>query len=593
MKTVYKFLLSFAGIILGLLLLVMALSPVVRYVINHHGPALIGREMHAGTVFINPFAGSVRIEDFDCKEANDETSFLSFDHLYVQLNYPALIGRHVSLRHIHLSHFYAEVLSTNEGFNFSDIVARFASDTTAQRDTTASSWTVSLRDIRLADGNLHYRDVVRDKHWSLDRVNLSVPGLYFGSQQSNAGLHFALPTGGDVTVTAGYVMSRRRYAMTLTFEDVNTDVALPLIRDYLLLSSTGASLDGRIHLDGCLDNIRDLVITGGLTLRHLSLRDDDRHEVASADHIRLSLDRINLLYGRYALDSLVVSGLSARYVVDEDGSTLSRLRVPASDAVSSDSLETESPASSGAFSTDMFTLRHLAIHTGPLTFVDRTLRPRFEYGVESLSLTGSQLNPRSDNTLQLRAALTHDARLTATYTGPLSLTRGSSTVYARLTNVSVEDLSPYAESLFAYPLKGGTLSWESQNSVVRGQLSAHNRITIDQLELGRKQRLSKAPYKNIPLKLGVSLLRSAQGLIVLDLPVQGDIRSPKFDYGKIVGRALAKVFFGPLMGVRDNRKLISADEVDQMMEILGTDTIPADAAADVAADSLPQWTAPE
>ena len=68
------------------------------------------------------------------------------------------------------------------------------------------------------------------------------------------------------------------------------------------------------------------------------------------------------------------------------------------------------------------------------------------------------------------------------------------------------------------------------------------------------------------------MLKSAQGIVVLDVPVKGDITSPKFKLGKVVGRAIAKVFFGPIMGVRDNRKLISSDEMQEMMEILGSDS---------------------
>ena len=69
------------------------------------------------------------------------------------------------------------------------------------------------------------------------------------------------------------------------------------------------------------------------------------------------------------------------------------------------------------------------------------------------------------------------------------------------------------------------------------------------------------------------MLKSAQGIVVLQVPVKGDVTSPKFKLGKVFGRAVAKVFFGPLMGIRDNKELISPNEREEMLEILGADTL--------------------
>ena len=68
-------------------------------------------------------------------------------------------------------------------------------------------------------------------------------------------------------------------------------------------------------------------------------------------------------------------------------------------------------------------------------------------------------------------------------------------------------------------------------------------------------------------------------MIILDVPVTGDAKNPKFSFRKVIGRALLKVFFGPLMGVND-RKSVSEDELKEMQELLeeesdslGNDTV--------------------
>lgn len=57
MKILKKTLIAIAIIIVALLLLVMALSPVAKRVVNNHGQQLIGRDLQVDKVFINPFFG--------------------------------------------------------------------------------------------------------------------------------------------------------------------------------------------------------------------------------------------------------------------------------------------------------------------------------------------------------------------------------------------------------------------------------------------------------------------------------------------------------------------------------------------------------
>ena len=60
---------------------------------------------------------------------------------------------------------------------------------------------------------------------------------------------------------------------------------------------------------------------------------------------------------------------------------------------------------------------------------------------------------------------------------------------------------------------------------------------------------------------------------MLDVPLKGDVSNPKFKFGKVIGRALLKVFFGPLMGVNDGSRTISDDELEEMKELLGEDSV--------------------
>lgn len=591
MKTFWKICGWGALVIVLLFALILAVaSPVAKYVVNNYGESLVGRKMHADRVIVNPYWGGVTISGFQCKEPNGETDFVSFDRLYVRIAYPQLIAKHVKLRAIHLDGFNGQVLRSNERMNFSDIIERFATkDTIAEEqptDTAKSGWTVALDDIRINNSSIRYRDLVSDKQWKLEDISLRVPGLYFDNTQTNAGLEFALPTGGRVGITAGYRMQSNRYAIRLNLYDVHTDVALPLVQDYLNISGLGALLNGSIRVDGSLDNITHIQLNGNVAMAGLSLRDMHDDQVAAMDEVRIVLDRGDLSTKTFILDTLVITGITGDYEVHDTWNTLSRLLKQPDKEEVEDSLVTETPDSisqqpmPASKPTPLVWMAKKVRITGhDLTYHDYSMKRDWEYAIKTLELNGSNIATNGRNSVKLKASLTSDAQLNADFTGGLDFANQDTRLNMNLKGVKLEDFSPLCQNYTGYPLDGGDLSLESHIDVLSGKMKGTNQIIIDHPRVGKKERFSKAKYRNIPVRTGFSILTSAQDMIVLDVPVSGDARNPKFNFRKVIGRALLKVFFGPLMGVND-RKTISEDELKEMQELLEDSTDVAVAASD-------------
>lgn len=565
------------GIVL-LFVLVLALSPVVKYVVNNYGPQIVGRQLHTDRVIVNPFWGGVTIDGFNCKEQNGETDFVSFDHLYVQIAWPQLMAKHVVLRHIHLNGFNGQVLKIDDHLNFSDIIERFSRPDSIPRDTTPSDWTVLLADIRINHGAVSYRDVIGDKQWSLEDLNLHVPDLYFDNQQTNAGIEFALPTGGRVGLVAGLKMQSNRYAVNVNLNDVHSDVLLPLVQDYLDISGLGAVINGKIHVDGSLENVKNIQLNGNLAIQGLSLRDGDKDEIAALDELRVAIEKGDLSTNTFLLDTLSITGLTGDYEVHKNWNTLSRLMKDKKEPAQPDTTIEQQPSTNDK---PMVWLAKVVTLTGhDLTYEDYSMKHNWEYGIESLRVDGRNVASNGRNQVKVKATLTGGAKLNMDYTGSLNIHRDDSRMNLKLTGVRLTDFDAICRNYTAYPLEDGVLSLESHGSITGGQLKADNKIVIDQPKVGKKERLSKAKYKNIPVRAGVDLLRSAQNMIVLDVPIAGDVSNPRVKLSKVIGRALLKVFFGPLMGVDDKKKGISNEEREEMRELLGEDSV-SEVSADV------------
>ena len=595
MKTFWKICGWGALVIVLLFALILAVaSPVATYVVNNYGEQLIGRQMHADRVIINPYWGGVSIKGFECKEQNGETNFVSFDRLYVHIAYPQLLGKTVKLRAIHLDGFDGQVLKHNDKVNFSDIIERFSKNDSVPADTAKSEWTVSLKDIRINNSNIRYRDVVSDKQWKLEDLTLRIPGLYFDNTQTNAGIEFGLPTGGRVGIVAGMKLQSNRYAVKLNLYDVHTDVVLPLVQDYLDVTGLGAKMNGSLHVDGSLDVISNILLTGNLSLTGLSLRDSHKDEVAALDELRIAISKGDVANNTFILDSLTINGLTANYEVHEGWTTLTRLmkskeevQEETADSVSADSIETPVEVKKPRTTKPLVWMaKHVTLTGHDIQYHDYSMKHNWEYAIEMLRVDGQNVASNGRNAIKLQATLPNEGTLNLDFKGGLDLKKQDTQADLKVRGVHIEDFSALCRNYTGYPLDGGMLTIDSHLDVVSAKLNGTNHIEIDHPRVGKKEMFSKAPYKNIPVRLGFKMLTSAQDIILIDVPVKGDVTNPKFKLSKVIGRALLKVFFGPLMGVNDRNKSVSEAELREMQQLLGEDSLSLgnDTVGDLATD---------
>ena len=595
MKTFWKICGWGALVIVLLFALILAVaSPVATYVVNNYGEQLIGRQMHADRVIINPYWGGVSIKGFECKEQNGETNFVSFDRLYVHIAYPQLLGKTVKLRAIHLDGFDGQVLKHNDKVNFSDIIERFSKNDSVPADTAKSEWTVSLKDIRINNSNIRYRDVVSDKQWKLEDLTLRIPGLYFDNTQTNAGIEFGLPTGGRVGIVAGMKLQSNRYAVKLNLYDVHTDVVLPLVQDYLDVTGLGAKMNGSLHVGGSLDVISNILLTGNLSLTGLSLRDSHKNEVAALDELRIAISKGDVANNTFILDSLTINGLTANYEVHEGWTTLTRLmkskqevQEETADSVSAGSMETPVEVKKPRTTKPLVWMAKRVTLTGhDISYHDYSMKHNWEYAIETLRVDGQNVASNGRNAIKLQATLPNEGSVNLDFKGGLDLKNQDTQADLKVRGVHIEDFSALCRNYTGYPLDGGMLTIDSHLDVASAKLNGTNHIEIDHPRVGKKEMFSKAPYKNIPVRLGFKMLTSAQDIILIDVPVKGDVTNPKFKLSKVIGRALLKVFFGPLMGVNDRNKSVSEAELREMQQLLGEDSLSLgnDTVGDLATD---------
>lgn len=219
------------------------------------------------------------------------------------------------------------------------------------------------------------------------------------------------------------------------------------------------------------------------------------------------------------------------------------------------------------------------------SFVDERVSPRVT--LELSDMEGHFRNIASDPSTQteihLQAILERTAPLTLS--GHLNPLQATTLTEAKLSlqGAPLLPLGPYSSRFLGYHLARGRVSLDLDYQVTNQRLRAHNRIIIDNLDLGRSSGSPDAT--RLPIKLAVALLKDSSGRITLDVPVEGDLADPRFRLGRVIAgvvinlvtRAATAPFslLGSLFG--------SSERLDHCPFEAGSDTLDQTAEASLSA----------
>jgi len=108
-----------------------------------------------------------------------------------------------------------------------------------------------------------------------------------------------------------------------------------------------------------------------------------------------------------------------------------------------------------------------------------------------------------------------------------------------LEDFKLKPVSQYSGKYAGYKIAEGTLNLDLKYRVNDNKFTGENKIVADQLTLGSK--VDSPDATDLPVALGVSLLKDTDGRITLQVPVSGDVKDPQFDFGQTITSALTKI----------------------------------------------------
>jgi len=130
-----------------------------------------------------------------------------------------------------------------------------------------------------------------------------------------------------------------------------------------------------------------------------------------------------------------------------------------------------------------------------------------------------------------------------------------------LRNLDLSAYTPYAAKFVGRKIDDGRLFLDLGYRIEQSNLQGKNGVKIRKIALGENVQSDEAV--SLPLDLAVALLKDREGVIAIDLPVEGDLDNPDFKYGATVWKAVVNVlsnvatapfrFLGSLLGIEGDK----------------------------------------
>lgn len=204
----------------------------------------------------------------------------------------------------------------------------------------------------------------------------------------------------------------------------------------------------------------------------------------------------------------------------------------------------------------------LAIANSSATFSDLSLPLPFKTYIHDLNGEVLGISTTKDVTTFIRLKGGVDQYGLAKIDGSLNTNapKNFTDMYVVFDNLELRQYTPYSLQFLGYKIANGKLFLNLGYKINNGKLEGKNQVVIKQIELG-EEKAGGSPW---PMRLVVALLEDGEGIIDIDLPIQGDVNRPDFKYGKVVwqviGNVLTKAITSPFKLLGSLMGISSGDE---------------------------------
>ncbi|HXA18726.1 MAG TPA: DUF748 domain-containing protein [Thermoanaerobaculia bacterium] len=393
----------------------------------------------------------------------------------------------------------------------------------------AERWSVKLAKTTIERGTLHIED-----HQTATPVRLDLDGMTIEATGISNSVTTPIALSAVANVNGGGRISVRGALVPSPFSlDCQSSLTAIDLIPFRPYASSIRGLDlagGNLGFDGrtLFSSQQPYLVEGDGVVSGLEFLDANKQRLLGCRTAMLHQIRLDGSSSRFRIRTVDVGGLYANVEIDKQ-KNLNLSAIGSSNTTD---------ANKGSLDIGLINIRD-----GTIDYRDDSLVLPFATAVSSANgkLSDFSTTSAAASTIRLDGEVADHGSMTAEGTMHTSDPFAGTDLSMHFKSIPMPKLTPYFVEFAGYEIERGNLDLDLHYQIVDRKLAGDHHVFATDLTLGKKIGGSKA---GLAVRLAIALLKDRNGLIALQVPIEGNVDSPEFNYRAVFWQAVKTILGG-------------------------------------------------
>lgn len=553
-KKFKKTILITIGICFGaILLIILFISPIAKYLIEKYDVKYLGREITMDWAYVNPFTGYVHLQNLKIYEPNGDTLFFSAKGVSANFAMRKLLSKTYEISEINLNQPIGTVIQNKKELNFGDIIEKFSTKDSSKKNKTPLHF--NILNISIDRGVLNYRESQIPISYSLKEINIKSSGKWWDKDSIVASFSF-IPSIGTGKVNGNFEMNFTNldYRLNAVIQKYDLDFLQQYLNDITNYGSFRANVDADFRAKGNFKDQENISASGKLSFTDFHFGKNPKEDFASFQILKIGIIELNPKNHKYNFDSILLAQPFFKYerydqldnIQKMFGKKGSKITTVAADEAEFNlviEIAHYVKVLAKNFFRSNYKINHLDLTNGDFTFNDFSTSEKFSIGLNPLSVFADSIDKEHK---RVKIGFVSAIKPYGTANITLSINPKDSSDFDMIYDfdkIPTTLFNPYLLTYTSFPLDRGTIAIKGTWNVRNGEIVSDNHLTV--IDPRVTNRVRNKDNNWLPLRLIMAFVRERGNVIDYEIPITGNLNSPKFHLKDVIFDVVTNIFVKP------------------------------------------------
>jgi len=410
--------------------------------------------------------------------------------------------------------------------------------------------------MEIYDGQFFYHESSTPINYSIIKVNIKSPGIYWNSDTINIDFSMLPGTGsGDLKGQIAINLENLNYDLNA----VATRMDLGLIEQYLKdLASYGnfsANIDANIKAKGNFKSSQQLYMSGKLAINDFHFGKNKDDDFAAFEKLKVEIIELDPEHKKYFFDSVFLAKPYFKFEKYDSLDNIQRMFGEKGANIKVANAQSEKfnlileiakyikVVFQNILKSD-YKVNSLNIQNGNIQYNDYSLSEKFSLGLKPFNIRADSVdntNPRVRLNLESGIKPYGNVSLSVAV-DPQNI--NDFEMRYKFEKIAASAFNPYLINYTEFPLERGTIelygNWKVRNDVIE----SNNHFILVDAKVSKRIRRKETQW--IPLPLIMAFVRERGNVIDYKIPITGNLKDPSFHFSDVIFDLLGNIFIKPV-----------------------------------------------